>query len=117
MVVNEYLQIPDFPNVWVVGDCAATFDQSTGRLCPPTAQHTLRPGRTTAYNVSAVIRERSAKRFSYRALGLMASIGKRTGVADVLGIKFSGFVAWWLWRTVYLAKLPGWDRRVRVAMQ
>ena len=47
----------------------------------------------------------------------MASIGKRTGVADVVGIKFSGFVAWWLWRAVYLAKLPGWDRTDRVALQ
>jgi NADH dehydrogenase len=47
----------------------------------------------------------------------MAAIGQRAGVANVLGIKFSGFVAWWLWRTVYLSKLPGWDRKVRVALQ
>lgn len=47
----------------------------------------------------------------------MAAIGQRAGVADVLGIRFSGFLAWWLWRTVYLSKLPGWDRKVRVALQ
>jgi NADH dehydrogenase len=47
----------------------------------------------------------------------MASIGQRAGVADVLGVKFSGFLAWWLWRTIYLTKLPGWDRKVRVALQ
>jgi NADH dehydrogenase len=47
----------------------------------------------------------------------MAAIGQRAGVADVLGVKFSGFPAWWLWRTIYLSKLPGWDRKVRVALQ
>jgi NADH dehydrogenase len=47
----------------------------------------------------------------------MAAIGRRAGVADILGVRFSGFIAWWLWRTVYLSKLPGWDRKVRVALQ
>jgi NADH dehydrogenase len=47
----------------------------------------------------------------------MAAIGQRTGVADILGMRFSGFIAWWLWRTVYLIKLAGWDRKVRVALQ
>ena len=50
-------------------------------------------------------------------LGQMAAIGQRAGAAQVLGFKFSGFFAWWLWRTVYLSKLPGWDRKVRVALQ
>jgi NADH dehydrogenase len=117
VVVNDYLQLPDFPNVWAVGDCAAVIDKSTGRTCPPTAQYALRQGRVAANNVVAAVRGRSAKKFSFRALGLMAAIGQRAGVADVLGVKFSGFIAWWLWRTVYLTKLPGWDRKVRVALQ
>ena len=116
-MVNDYLQIPDFPNVWAVGDCAVVIDKRTGRPCPPTAQHALRQGRVAALNIVAAIRGRSAKKFSFRTLGQMAAIGQRAGVADVLGVKFSGFFAWWLWRTVYLTKLPGWDRRVRVALQ
>jgi NADH dehydrogenase len=117
IVVNEYLQVPDFPNVWAVGDCAVVIDKRTGRPCPPTAQHALRQGRVAAGNIVAALRGRSAKEFSFRTLGLMAAIGRRAGVADVLGFKFSGFFAWWLWRTIYLSKLPGWDRKVRVAMQ
>jgi NADH dehydrogenase len=93
VVVNDYLQIPDFPNVWAVGDCAVVVDKRTGRPCPPTAQHALRQGRVAAHNVVAAIRGRSAKKFSFRTLGQMASIGQRAGVADVLGVKFSGFLA------------------------
>jgi NADH dehydrogenase len=117
VVVNDYLQLPDWPKVWAIGDCAAVIDRSTGRPCPPTAQHALRQGRVAAYNVAAAIRGRTAKRFSFRTLGQMAAIGQRAGVADVLGLRFSGFIAWWLWRTVYLSKLPGWDRKLRVALQ
>jgi NADH dehydrogenase len=117
IVVNHYLQLRDFPNVWAVGDCAAVIDPGTGRPCPPTAQHALRQGRLAAHNVVAAMRGRSPKKFSFRTLGQMASIGQRAGVADVLGVKFSGFLAWWLWRTIYLTKLPGWDRKVRVALQ
>ncbi|MBV8843837.1 MAG: NAD(P)/FAD-dependent oxidoreductase [Bryobacterales bacterium] len=117
VAVNDYLQIPDFPNVWAVGDCAAVIDRNTGRPCPPTAQHALRQGRVAAHNIVAAIQGRSSKTFSFRMLGQMAAIGQRVGVAEVLGVKFSGFLAWWLWRTIYLAKLPGWDRKVRVALQ
>jgi NADH:ubiquinone reductase (H+-translocating) len=117
VVVNDFLQLPDWPNVWAVGDCAATIDRRTGQLCPPTAQHALRQGRTAARNVMAAIQGRTGEGFSFRTLGLMASIGQRAGVADIRGMMFSGFLAWWLWRTVYLSKLPGWDRKVRVALQ
>jgi NADH dehydrogenase len=117
VAVNDYLQIPEFPNVWAVGDSAAVVDRYTGRSCPPTAQHALRQGRVAAHNVAAAIRGRPPKKFSFRTIGQMAAIGQRVGVADVLGFKFSGFMAWWLWRTVYLMKLPGWDRKVRVALQ
>jgi len=45
----------------------------------------------------------------------MGSLGHRSAVAEVFGLKISGFLAWWLWRTVYLMKLPGLDRKLRVA--
>jgi NADH dehydrogenase len=117
LVVNDYLQLPDWPSVWAIGDCAVLLDRRTGQPYPPTAQHALRQGRVAAQNVVAAIRGSPAKEFSFRTLGQMAAIGRRAGVADILGIRFSGFIAWWLWRTVYLSKLPGWDRKVRVALQ
>jgi NADH dehydrogenase len=117
VMVNDNLQLLDWPRVWAIGDCAVLLDRHTGRPYPPTAQHALRQGRVAAQNVVAAIRGCPPKKFSFRTLGQMAAIGRRAGVADILGVRFSGFIAWWLWRTVYLSKLPGWDRKVRVALQ
>jgi len=112
--VNEYLAVPGVSGLWAAGDCAAVPDVTTGRLCPPTAQHGLRQGVAAAKNIEAAIIGRAPEPFRYRAVGLLASIGRHTGVAMVFGVKFSGFVAWWLWRTVYLAKLPRLAKKLRV---
>jgi NADH:ubiquinone reductase (H+-translocating) len=112
--VNEYLAVPGLSGVWAAGDCAAVPDLNTGHYYPPTAQHGLRQGVTAAKNIERAMLGRPLKPFRYRTMGLLASIGHRTGVAMVFGIKFSGFFAWWLWRTVYLAKLPGVGKKLRV---
>ena len=116
ILTDEYLQVPDWPDVWALGDCASILDRSTGRPYPPTAQHALRQGKTVAKNIIAVIRGGTKKPFSFSTLGLLASIGRRTGVANILGINFSGFAAWFLWRTIYLSKLPRLEKKVRVAL-
>ena len=67
-----------------------------------------------AKNIEVAIVGRALKPVRYRAMGLLASIGRHAGVAMVFGVKFSGFVAWWLWRTVYLAKLPRLAKKLRV---
>ena len=115
VVVDEYLQIPDYPGVWAVGDCAFILDPDTGQPCPPTAQHAIREGRCVADNVAAAVRGTARRVFHFHTLGKMGSLGHRSAVAEVFGVKLSGFLAWWLWRTVYLMKLPGLDRKVRVA--
>ena len=112
--VNEYLAVPGVSALWAAGDCAAVPDVTTGKFCPPTAQHGLRQGVAAAKNIEAAIAGRALEPFRYRAMGLLASIGRHTGVAMVFGIKFSGFIAWGLWRTVYLAKLPGLAKKLRV---
>ena len=116
LVVNEYLEVPDRPGVWALGDCALVPDPRSGGFHPPTAQHALREGRTVAHNVAAAVLGGSKRPFRFSTLGQLAAIGKRTGVAKVLGIRFSGFIAWWLWRTVYLSKLPRLEKKVRVAL-
>jgi NADH dehydrogenase len=68
-----------------------------------------------AQNIAAVLLRRPLKSFSFKTIGLLASIGRRMGVARIFGFNFSGFFAWWLWRTVYLSKLPGLDKKIRVA--
>jgi len=114
--VNEYLAVPGVSGLWAAGDCAAVPDVTTGTFCPPTAQHGLRQGVAAAKNIEAAIVGGALKPFRYKAIGLLASIGRHTGVAMVFGMKFSGLSAWWLWRTIYLAKLPGLAKKVRVVV-
>jgi NADH dehydrogenase len=116
IVVDEHLEVKDRPGVWAVGDCAVVPDGKTGRSCPPTAQHALRQGRVLARNVLAAIDGGKKKPFRFATVGQLAAIGRRTGVANVFGVNFSGFVAWWLWRTIYLAKLPRAEKKIRVAL-
>jgi NADH dehydrogenase len=96
------------------GDCAAVPDGTTGKFHPPTAQHGLRQVLVAAKNIEAEILGRPPTPFVFKTLGQLASIGHRTGVAMVFGIKFSGFIAWCLWRTVYLLKLPRLAKKLRV---
>jgi NADH dehydrogenase len=116
VVVNQFLRVPDWPEVWAVGDCAFVPDiRNPGKCHPPTAQHAMREGKLVAQNIAAVLSGRPLKSFSFKTIGLLASIGRRMGVAQIFGFNFSGFFAWWMWRTVYLSKLPGLDKKIRVA--
>src|SRR5438045_6802832 len=116
IAVNQFLQVSDWPDVWAVGDCAFVPDiRNPGKSHPPTAQHAIREGEVVAQNIAATLLGRRLKPFSFRTIGLLASIVRRSGVARIFGFNFSGFFAWWLWRTVYLSKLPGLDTKIRVA--
>jgi NADH:ubiquinone reductase (H+-translocating) len=116
LIVNQFLRVPDWPGVWAVGDCAFVPDiRNEGKSHPPTAQHAIREGKIVAQNIAAILLGRRLKSFSFKTIGLLASIGRRMGVARIFGFNFSGFFAWWMWRTVYLSKLPGLDKKVRVA--
>ena len=115
LLVTESLNLEAWPGVWALGDCAAIPDQRTRGFYPPTAQHALREAKVVAHNVIASIRGTEQKRFSFSTIGQLAAIGRRTGVANILGINFSGFIAWWLWRTIYLSKLPRFEKKLRVA--
>src|SRR6267143_797852 len=115
LLVDQFLGVPEWPNVWAVGDCAFVPDiRNPGQSHPPTAQHAIREGKVVAQNIAAALLGRPLRSFSFRTIGLLASIGRRTGVARIFGINFSGFLAWWMWRTIYLSKLPGLDKKVRV---
>jgi NADH dehydrogenase len=116
LLVTEFLEVRDWPGVWALGDCSAIPDRLTGKFHPPTAQHALRQGKIAAHNIIAAIRGREKKRFDFSTIGQLATIGRRSGVANILGVNFSGFVAWWLWRTIYLSKLPRFEKKLRVAL-
>mgnify|MGYP000210730395 CR=1 FL=1 len=114
--VNEYLEVPEWQRVWAVGDCACAYDPGTGKPYLPTAQHAIRQAKILAQNLTATIYGGKKRPFLFNTIGLMASLGRRTGVARGFGINFSGFPAWFLWRTIYLSKLPRFEKKVRVAL-
>ena len=116
VVVNEYMEVAGWPGVWALGDCALVPDRKTGTFYPTTAQHAMREGRVLAHNIEAAIRGGQKKPFVFSTIGQLAAIGRRTGVANIMGVNFSGFIAWVLWRAIYLAKLPRFEKKVRVAL-
>jgi NADH dehydrogenase len=114
LLVSEYLAVTGVPGLWAAGDCAAVPVLNTEKFHPPTAQHGLREGLVAAKNIAAVVLDRPLKSFRFTTLGQLATIGRRTGVAMVFGVKFSGFVAWAFWRSIYLMKLPRLAKKLRV---
>lgn len=103
------------PRVWALGDCAMVPD-GAGGFHPATAQHAFRQAKTVAANITATLRGSKLRPFLFRTIGQLAAIGRRAGVAQIMGRQFSGFFAWWMWRTIYLAKLPRFEKRLHVAL-
>ncbi len=113
VTVEDTGRIPGHQNVWAAGDCSR-FPMITGGFCPQTAQFAYRQGQTVGDNIAASLIGGELKPFKFKGLGELASIGHRTAVAEIFGLRFSGFIAWFMWRSIYLMKLPGLDRKLRV---
>jgi NADH:ubiquinone reductase (H+-translocating) len=101
-------------NVWAFGDCAAVPNAWNGQTSPPTAQFALRQANQLAANLVRVHRKEPTKPFRFRPQGLLATIGHHNGVAEIYSLKFSGLLAWFLWRTIYLMKIPTFSRKLKV---
>lgn len=116
IIVDQYLRLPKYSDVFALGDCAFILD-STGKPYPPTAQHAIREAKTVSKNlISAVRGNHSFSIFDYSSKGSMAKIGKRDGVAKMLGINLTGFAAWFVWKQYYLSTLPVMEKRIRVGL-
>jgi NADH dehydrogenase len=118
ILVNEFLEVQGRPGVWALGDCAVIPDRIKGGHCPPTAQFATREANCAAKNIYAAFRGKPDERvaFAFPGLGKLGSLGHYSAVAEVLGVKFSGFLAWLVWRAIYLMKMPGIERKLRVGM-
>ena len=115
LLANRHLQAEGRTDVWALGDCAVV-PQVDGTPSPPTAQHAIRQAAVAAHNIVATLHGRPLRTFDFKGLGKMGALGHRSAIAELPGgIKVSGFLAWWIWRSIYLVKLPGWGRRLRVA--
>lgn len=115
IVCARDLRVQGADHVWAIGDCAVNLDRE-GKPYPATAQHATRQGQHLAGNIARALSGRAALPFDYTSQGALAALGCRTGVAKIFGLKLSGFPAWFLWRTVYLIKMPGITRKLRVAL-
>lgn len=114
LVVDACMRLPDHPGCWALGDCAE-IPKKGGGTYAPTAQDATREGKLLARNLVAVMQEQEPQPFIYSSIGELALVGKRSGVATLYGIHISGFLAWAMWRSVYLAKMPRLGNRFRVA--
>ena len=115
--VDKHLRVRGSRNLWAVGDCARVPDPAVrGGTCPPTAQHATRQGRAVADNVVAALAGAAPEPFRFRGLGFLVPLGRQSAAAELRGLRFSGVAAWLLWRGVYLWKLPGPQKRLRVLL-
>jgi NADH:ubiquinone reductase (H+-translocating) len=119
--VDVNLAVPGRPGLWALGDCASVTDGKTGQPCPPTAQFALREANALARNIAAELEGRPLKPFHFDSLGALCVIGYQTACAELTvplvptkSMRFSGLLAWLMWRGIYLGKLPGLEQKVRV---
>ena len=112
--VDRFLSLPEYEGVWAAGDCAAVPDTATGGRYPNTAEHAIRAGQVLADNVYASVTGKPKTPLEYESPGSLVVIGYQTACAELGNWRFSGLFAWILWRSVYLFKLPGLDRKIRV---
>jgi len=110
------MKVSGTANLWSLGDCALVANAFDGRPIPATAQFAMQQARQLAENIKCVSQGATTKPFNFRPRGMLASIGHRNAVAVIYGVKLSGFIAWFLWRGIYLAKLPTFSRKLEVAI-
>ena len=116
LIVNDFLEVTNFPGVFAIGDCALFVDPISKRPFPPTAQIAEAQAKIAAKNLISLIQNSQKEKFVYHSKGQMAIIGKRSGIATFLGANISGFLAWLIWRNVYLSKIPTFDKKIRVLL-
>lgn len=115
LITDPWLRLSGHENLWAVGDCALIASRSEVHgFCPPTAQHAQRQGSVVGKNIAASITGRDLQPFEFKTKGILVALGHRTAVAEVGRLRFSGVLAWLMWRAIYLAKLPGLEKRLRV---
>jgi NADH dehydrogenase len=121
VVVDNTMAVTGRDGIWALGDCAALKDGRSGDPCPPTAQFALREGRTLARNIGRSLKGEALEAFHFDSLGALCVVGHQTACAELTvpfsrgkQVRFSGLLAWMMWRGIYVSKLPGLERKIRV---
>jgi len=117
IVTEKDMSVKDSPGIWAIGDCALVPNEHSGELCPPTAQFADRQAKVLAKNIVAKLNKKPTKPFSYKPMGMMASIGHNKAVAEIFGIRISGLIGFMIWCGVYLLKVPTLSRKIRLFLE
>jgi NADH:ubiquinone reductase (H+-translocating) len=117
LAVNPDMSVPGVEGLWAAGDCAAIANALDGKVCPPTAQFAEAQAKQLAANIVARLNGRPTQPFHYRPRGQLASIGHNDAVAEIGGIRLSGFVAWLMWRGLHLLRIPTFARKTRLFLE
>jgi NADH dehydrogenase len=123
VVVEDTFAVKNHSGLWALGDCASVNNGKTGKTCPPTAQFAIRQAAVLARNIRAQLDGRDGQAFHFDSLGALCVVGHQTACAELSipfmkkkSLRFSGLLAWVMWRGIYLSKLPGIERKIRVLM-
>ncbi|MDG2045623.1 MAG: FAD-dependent oxidoreductase [Halioglobus sp.] len=119
IAVSAELEVIGLSNIWSIGDAALVplnTSQEEPLYAPPTAQFAVAQAEVLAQNILHRTRGQNLAAFSYKAVGIMASLGGGRGVAEIYGRRVTGIAAWLIWRTAYIGMLPGLATRIRVAL-
>jgi len=117
LVVQADMSVEGHDGIWAMGDCALVPNQLSGEMCPPTAQFADRQATVLAHNIIAKLANKETQTFSYKPVGMLASIGHNNAVAQVFGFQFSGLIGFMMWRGIYLMKVPTLARKVRLFLE
>lgn len=117
LLVNPDMSVPGCDGLWAAGDCAAVVNALDGKVSPPTAQFAEAQAAQLAANIVAHLSGRPTRPFRFKPRGQLASIGHNKAVAEVLGIRLSGFVAWLMWRGLHLLRIPTLARKARLFLE
>jgi NADH dehydrogenase len=117
LVVNPDFSVPGVDGMWAAGDCAAVVNALDGKLCPPTAQFAEAQAKQLAANIVSRLKGQPTRPFRYRPRGQLCSVGHNKAVAEIFGVNISGFVAWLLWRGLYLLRIPTLARKSRLFLE
>ena len=116
IAVDDDLRVPGYKNIFVLGDAAHLISKKTNRALPPLGQVAFQQGSHTANNIVKLLNAKSTKPFSYFDFGGLVSVGEHYAAVNLMGLKVSGFIGWFIWRSLYLAKLVGFSNKVRVVL-
>ncbi len=116
VVVNKDLSIKENPKIFVIGDAALSLDEK-GKPLPGVCPVAIQQGKYVANTINRDIKGKPRVDFRYFDKGSMATIGRAKGIAEIAGLKLSGYIAWLAWSFIHILYLIGFRNRYRVMIE